>query len=188
MSIDCFRISLSVIQSTNFLMRSFYLKRSRPNLGYVINCSIVRVNRIFRYYRRYEQKFCARERRYSMRMRLLFLGSRWLVLTVHQNEKGGLPRPFFQDLPKTHQNSVKIIEEFFWQICLYQVAPGGGGGVGSSERINRSKERKDFQKITNNGGDDSQSSWPWGRKAILVQCTVQFKGSAKDNLTLWTRN
>ena len=87
MSIGCSRISLSVIQSTNFLMRSFYLKRSRPNLGYVINCSIVRVNRIFRYYRRYEQKFCARERRYSMRMRLLFLGSRWLVLMVHHNEK-----------------------------------------------------------------------------------------------------
>ena len=30
------------------------------------------------------------------------------------------------------------------------MAPGGGGGVGSSEQINGSKERKDFQKITNN--------------------------------------
>ena len=38
------------------------------------------------------------------------------------------------------------------------MAPGGGGGDGRSEQINGSKERKDFQKITNNGGDDSQSS------------------------------
>ena len=111
-----------------------------------------------------------------MRMRLLFLGSRWLVLMVHHNENSLR----FQDLPKIHQNSVKIIEEFFWQICLYQVAPGGGGGVGSSEQINGSKERKDFQKITNNGGGDSQSSWPWWRKAIQVQCTVHFKGSERS--------
>ena len=93
MSIGCSRISLSVIQSTNFLMRSFYLKRSRPNLGYVINCSIVRVNRIFRYYRRYEQKFCARERRYSMRMRLLFLRSRPLTCShgASQRKKAVFP-------------------------------------------------------------------------------------------------